>query len=113
MPRKNPTAYSAPGKTQNSARAASWYANHLTTSLRCCADIASEILVVDAISQHWQHIFPGKMLVVPYEKIVMDLEGTARDMLSHCGLPWDDRVLHFHENLRTVQTASLAQVHYQ
>lgn len=71
------------------------------------------MLVVDAISQHWQHIFPGRVLVVPYEKIVMDLEGTARDMLTHCGLPWDDRVLHFHENLRTVQTASLAQVHYQ
>lgn len=83
------------------------------TSLKCCADIASEILVVDAISQHWQHIFPGRVLVVPYEKLVVDLEGTARDMLSHCGLPWSDSVLHFHENLRTVQTASLAQVYYQ
>lgn len=71
------------------------------------------MLVVDAISQHWQHIFPERVLVVPYEKLVMDLEGTARDMLSHCGLPWDDSVLHFHENVRTVQTASLAQVHYQ
>ena len=83
------------------------------TSLKCCADIASEILVVDAISQHWQHIFPGRVLVVPYEKLVMDLEGTARDLLSHCGLPWDESVLHFHENLRIVQTASLAQVYYQ
>ena len=70
------------------------------------------MLAVDAISQHWQHIFPGRVLVVPYERIVMDLEGTARDMLSHCGLPWDDSVLRFHENLRTVQTASLAQVYH-
>lgn len=51
--------------------------------------------------------------MVPYERIVMDLEGTARDMLSHCGLPWDDSVLRFHENLRTVQTASLAQVYHR
>ena len=68
------------------------------------------MLLVDEISQHWQHIFPGRVLVMPYERIVMDLEGAARDMLSHCGLPWDDSVLHFHENVRTVQTASLAQV---
>ena len=78
--------------------------------LKHCADIASEMLLVDAISQHWQHIFSERVLVVPYERIVMDLEGAARDMLSHCRLPWDDSVLHFHQNLRTVQTASLAQV---
>ena len=71
------------------------------------------MLLVDAISQHWQHIFSERVLVVPYERVVMDLEGTARDMLSHCRLPWDESVLHFHENLRTVQTASLAQVHHR
>lgn len=73
-------------------------------------DIASEMLLVDEISRHWQHIYPGRVLVMPYERIVMDLEGAAHDMLTHCGLPWDDSVLHFHENVRTVQTASLAQV---
>ena len=57
--------------------------------------------------------FSERVLVVPYERIVMDLEGTARDMLSHCRLPWDESVLHFHKNLRTVQTASLAQVHHR
>lgn len=76
------------------------------------ADIASEMLLVDEISRHWQHIYPGRVLVMPYERIVMDLEGAAHEMLTHCGLPWDDSVLHFHENVRTVQTASLAQVGY-
>lgn len=72
------------------------------------------MLLVDAISQHWQQVFPGKVLVMPYERIVMDLEAAARDMLSHCGLPWDESVLQFHQNQRTVQTASLAQVqHHQ
>lgn len=74
------------------------------------ADIASEMLLLDEISQHWQLIFPGRVLVVPYERVVMDLESAAREMLSHCNLPWDDNVLQFHQNQRTVQTASLAQV---
>ena len=47
---------------------------------------------------------------MPYERIVADLESAARDMLHHCGLPWDESVLKFHQNQRTVQTASLAQV---
>ena len=65
---------------------------------------------MDKISQHWAKVFPGKVLQVPYEGIVADLEGTARGMLKHCGLPWDESVLQFHQNQRTVQTASLAQV---
>nr|QIG37617.1 sulfotransferase-like protein [Trebouxia lynnae] len=73
-------------------------------------DIASEMLLLDEISQHWQNIFPGRVLVMPYERIVVDLESAARQMLSHCGLPWNDDVLQFHQNQRTVQTASLAQV---
>ena len=66
--------------------------------------------MVDKISHHWTKVFPGKVLQVPYESIVADLEAAAKGMLAHCGLPWDDRVLQFHQNQRTVQTASLAQV---
>lgn len=65
---------------------------------------------MDQVSHHWSQVFPGKVLQMPYERVVSDLEAAGRDMLQHCGLPWDDAVLHFHENQRTVQTASLAQV---
>lgn len=75
-----------------------------------CADIANEMVMVDQISQHWLQVFPDKLLQMPYERIVTDLKSAAEDMLAHCGLPWDDNVLHFHQNQRTVQTASLAQV---
>ena len=37
-------------------------------------------------------------------------EATTRRLLTHCGIPWQDAVLHFHETQRTVATASLAQV---
>ena len=78
--------------------------------MKWCADIAKEILMVDQITHHWSQVFPGRVLHMPYERIVADLESAARDMLHHCGLPWDESVLKFHQNQRTVQTASLAQV---
>jgi len=78
--------------------------------MKWCADIAKESLMVDQISHHWSQVFPGRVLQMPYERIVADLESAARDMLHHCGLPWDESVLKFHQNQRTVQTASLAQV---
>jgi hypothetical protein len=31
-------------------------------------------------------------------------------MLAHCGIPWEQSVLSFHQTQRTVSTASLAQV---
>jgi hypothetical protein len=42
--------------------------------------------------------------------VVADLEGAARRIIAHCGLPWDDRCLSFHETNRPVRTASATQV---
>lgn len=60
---------------------------------------------------HWHRILPpGRILDVQYEDVVADLEGQARRILAHCGLPWDERCLAFHKTDRTVRTASVAQV---
>jgi hypothetical protein len=42
--------------------------------------------------------------------VVADLEGEARRIISHCGLPWDERCLAFHKTERPVRTASATQV---
>jgi hypothetical protein len=47
---------------------------------------------------------------VRYEEAVADLEGQARRIIAHCGLPWDDPCLSFHEADRPVRTASATQV---
>jgi hypothetical protein len=61
--------------------------------------------------QHWHSVLPpGRILDVQYEEVVADLEGQARRIIAHCGLPWDDRCLAFHKNDRAVRTASLTQV---
>jgi hypothetical protein len=61
--------------------------------------------------QHWRRVLPaGRMLEVRYEDVVGDLEGQARRILAHCGLPWDERCLDFHKTERPVRTASAMQV---
>jgi tetratricopeptide (TPR) repeat protein len=60
---------------------------------------------------HWrQTLSPGAMLEVQYESIVEDLEAEARRMVAYCGLAWDERCLAFHQNERSVRTASATQV---
>jgi len=60
---------------------------------------------------HWHRVLPrGRILDVRYEGVVADLEGEARRIIAHCGLPWDARCLAFHETDRPVRTASATQV---
>jgi hypothetical protein len=63
------------------------------------------------VMHHWDMLFPGRILRVPYERLVANQEGVTREVLEHCGLPWDPSVLDFHTSDRPVQTASLGQVH--
>ncbi|HEX2139297.1 MAG TPA: sulfotransferase [Woeseiaceae bacterium] len=62
------------------------------------------------VMAHWERIMPGRILTVHYEDVVRDLEGQVRRLLAHCGLPFDERCLRFHENQRRVNTASSEQV---
>ena len=65
----------------------------------------------EALMDHWRGVLPAHvMLEVQYEELVADLEGQARQILSHCGLDWDPRCLDFHKAERPVRTASKAQV---
>ena len=60
---------------------------------------------------HWRATLPAShFLEVDYEAMVDDLEAQARRMLDFLGLPWDERVLRFHETERPVRTASVNQV---
>jgi tetratricopeptide (TPR) repeat protein len=64
-----------------------------------------------ALMAHWHRVLPpGRILDVSYEETVADLEGAARRILAHCGLPWDPRCLDFHLTERVVRTASATQV---
>jgi len=60
--------------------------------------------------RHWREVLPGVVHDVRYEDFVADQEGQSRALMNYLGLPWDDRVLAFHEADRPVRTASAAQV---
>jgi tetratricopeptide (TPR) repeat protein len=60
---------------------------------------------------HWDAVLPaGVMKTVDYETVIDDLEGSARDLVAHIGLEWDDACLEFHRSSRPVKTASVVQV---
>ena len=62
------------------------------------------------LMDHWDTVLPGKILRVRYEDVVADLETQVRRLLEHCGLPFEEACLNFHENDRAVRTASSEQV---
>jgi tetratricopeptide (TPR) repeat protein len=62
------------------------------------------------LEDHWRQVLPGRMLDIRYEDVIQDLEGSARRLIAHCGLEWDDACLDFHTNKRPVHTASAGQV---
>jgi len=62
------------------------------------------------LMEHWNRVLPGRVIDVVYEKLVADPETEIRRLLAACGLPWDDACLRFHENERSVKTASSSQV---
>ena len=64
-----------------------------------------------ALMKHWEQVLPaGSLLTIDYEEVVTDIRKSAERLLAHCGLPWDEACVSFHETKRAVQTASVYQV---
>ena len=58
----------------------------------------------------WDEVLPGRVFPLNYAALTADPEGTARRLLAHCGLPYEDACLSFHTSGRAVITASSQQV---
>ncbi|MGI9271906.1 MAG: tetratricopeptide repeat-containing sulfotransferase family protein [Woeseiaceae bacterium] len=73
-------------------------------------DLAHYYQQYDKTMKHWHDVLPGKVLDVHYEETVTDLESQVRRILDHCGLPFEENCVRFHETKRAVNTASSEQV---
>jgi tetratricopeptide (TPR) repeat protein len=73
-------------------------------------DIGEYYLEYERLMDHWSVVLPGKVLDVQYENTVSDLESEVRRILDHCGLPFEEQCVRFHETERAVKTASSEQV---
>jgi tetratricopeptide (TPR) repeat protein len=62
------------------------------------------------LMRHWDRVLPGRVLRVYHEDVVEDLEGSVRRVLDFCGLEFEPQCVAFHENRRSVRTASSEQV---
>jgi tetratricopeptide (TPR) repeat protein len=62
------------------------------------------------LMDHWRAVLPLPLLELQYEELVADPEAKTRELVSFCGLAWDDRCLEFHRTQRPVRTASATQV---
>ncbi len=73
-------------------------------------DTAGYFALFDQVMSFWRQRLPGRVLELGYEALISDQEGETRRLLDHCGLPWDERCLRFHEIAGAVATPSAQQV---
>jgi tetratricopeptide (TPR) repeat protein len=62
------------------------------------------------LMRHWDAVLPGRVLRVINEDVIDDPEGQIRRLLDHCGLPFEEGCLNFHQTSRSVRTPSSEQV---
>ena len=74
------------------------------------ADIGRYYADYVALMAHFDAVLPGRIHRVIYEEMVEDPETQIRALLDHCGLPFEEGCLNFHQNDRAVRTASSEQV---
>jgi tetratricopeptide (TPR) repeat protein len=65
----------------------------------------------DKLMRFWRdHLPSDRFMEIKYEDIIANQEQQTKQLLSFCGLEWDDACLSFHENKAAVSTASSVQV---
>ncbi|MBT8484498.1 MAG: tetratricopeptide repeat protein [Phycisphaerales bacterium] len=92
----------------------SCYATGFTPSAAYTADLrhlAAVYVGYRELMKHWQTVLTDvEIFELRYEDLVHDQERVTRELIEHCGLPWDDACLRFHETNRIARTPSVDQV---
>ena len=73
-------------------------------------EMAAHFLRYRKLMTHWHAQFPGRILDVHYDELVADPESVTRQVLSFCGLPWDNRLTAIESREGRVATASTVQM---
>ena len=73
-------------------------------------DIARYYRTYLELMEHWDAALPGRVLRVPHEDVVDDLEHSVRLILDFCELPFEPACVEFHRTERSIRSASSEQV---
>ncbi len=93
--------------------ALSCYRNFFSSSIPwswSMTDIGHYFRIEDRLHAHWAALFPERILTVAYEDLVSNPDDWIPRILKHSGLSDEPGVYAFHENKRSVRTASVQQV---
>lgn len=74
------------------------------------SDLGQYYVAYQRLMDHWAHVMPGLVHTVAYEDLVVDTEVQTLELLRHCGLPWEEGCMKFHQHQQASTTASAAQV---
>ncbi|MGH6725547.1 MAG: sulfotransferase family protein, partial [Pseudolabrys sp.] len=73
-------------------------------------DIAKFYRLYDGLMDFWHGKYPGRIYDLNYEALTENQEEETRKLFGYLQLGWEDDVLAFHRNKRSVTTASDIQV---
>ena len=73
-------------------------------------EVAAYYLAYRKLMAHWNSVMPGVLHEVRYEELVRNVEQESRRLLDHCGLPWEEHCLQFHQRIQASTTASASQI---
>ncbi len=62
------------------------------------------------LMDHWESIFPNRILPIRYEDIIENQEKTSKLVIDFCNLEWSSHCLNFHQLDRVINTISYDQV---
>jgi len=62
------------------------------------------------VMEFWHEIFPGQIYACNYDLLTFNQEKETRSLIKYCGLRWQNDLLNFEQNKRSVKTASVGQV---
>ncbi len=73
-------------------------------------NIGHHYLQYARLMAHWRRVLPGPFMESRYEDLIADQEARSRELITFCGLEWDEACLKFYNEKRDVRTASNWQV---
>ncbi len=73
-------------------------------------DVAHYYGLYQDLMQFWRGIFPNRIYDLTYEKLTENQLEETQKLLTYLELDWQDTVIDFHKNTRSVATASSQQV---
>lgn len=74
------------------------------------SNIVKYFKLYKALMTEWERKFPDRIYLLEYESLIADQETETRRLFDYLGLSWEDSVMEFHQNSRSVRTASAFQV---